>query len=288
MSDQLIKHILFPFDFSLQARQTAAFVGTLAAQCGAKVTLFSVVPPVWDVSLAATGPVEGETVDDWMRDLKARLAQALLEELAGVNVERVVDSGDPALVIADFAHACGVDLVMMPTHGTGPFRSLLLGSVTAKVLHDAKCPVWTAAHAETQKALRLPKTILCALDGTPGNHALLQWAARFGAGVGASLKLLHVVTPISDWLSLPSEQALQDSRRERAAEKIAAIQRAAGVEAPLRVAVGEIAATVTEEARQEGADIVVIGRGSLQSTLGRLRTHALGIIQRAPCPVVSV
>jgi hypothetical protein len=47
----------------------------------------------------------------------------------------------------EFAANHHVDLVMMPTHGVGTFRSFLVGSVTAKVLHDANCPVWTAAHA---------------------------------------------------------------------------------------------------------------------------------------------
>jgi nucleotide-binding universal stress UspA family protein len=36
-------------------------------------------------------------------------------------------------------------LIMMPTRGYAPFRSLLLGSVTAMVLLDAPCPVWTGA-----------------------------------------------------------------------------------------------------------------------------------------------
>jgi nucleotide-binding universal stress UspA family protein len=57
---------------------------------------------------------------------------------------------------------------------------------------------------------------------------------------------------------------------------------------PLRVAVGEVVATITEEARQEGADLIVLGRGALHETLGRLRTHAHEIIQRSPCPVLSV
>ena len=50
----------------------------------------------------------------------------------------------------------------------------------------------------------------------------------------------------------------------------------------------EIVATITEEARQEGADLIVLGRGAMHETLGRLRTHAHGIIQRSPCPVLSV
>jgi len=57
---------------------------------------------------------------------------------------------------------------------------------------------------------------------------------------------------------------------------------------PLRIAIGEIVATITEEARQEGADLIVLGRGAIHETLGRLRTHAHGIIQRSPCPVLSV
>ena len=32
---------------------------------------------------------------------------------------------------------------MMPTHGCGPLRRFLLGSVTAKVLHDVSTAVWT-------------------------------------------------------------------------------------------------------------------------------------------------
>jgi hypothetical protein len=46
----------------------------------------------------------------------------------------------------------GADLIMMPTYGMGSFRRHLIGSVTAKVLHDVACPVWTAAHVETQRA----------------------------------------------------------------------------------------------------------------------------------------
>jgi hypothetical protein len=56
--------------------------------------------------------------------------------------------GDPAREITDYAQEQGADLIMMPTHGYRTFRSLLLGSVTAKVLHDAACPVWTGVHVE--------------------------------------------------------------------------------------------------------------------------------------------
>ena len=57
-------------------------------------------------------------------------------------------SGSFSSIQPKWAKANQIDLIMMPTHGYGRFRALLLGSVTAKVLHDADCPVWTAVHRE--------------------------------------------------------------------------------------------------------------------------------------------
>ena len=34
-----------------------------------------------------------------------------------------------------------------------------------------------------------------------------------------------------------------------------------------------------------GADLLIIGRGLMTSNMGRLRTHAYGIIQASSCPV---
>jgi nucleotide-binding universal stress UspA family protein len=283
-----IKHLLFPFDFSAQSLQVVPFVRAIATRFDAKITLFSVMPPTFDAVPAGVGPRVGDTPAGWIHALQARLDGSLAEELAGFRVDRVTISGDPAFRIAELAHDHGIDLIMMPTHGFGLFRSLLVGSVTAKVLHDVKCPVWTAAHAETQHSREVPKTIVCALDGTPQNASLLKWAADFSAHLGATLKLLHVVGSISDWPSLKTEQALQDQIRQEARARIESMQQSAGVTASLRVAVGEIVKTVAEESRQEDADLLIIGRGTLASPLGRLRTHAYGIIQRSPCPVLSV
>jgi nucleotide-binding universal stress UspA family protein len=283
-----IKHLLFPFDFSAQSLQVLPFVRSLATHFDATITLFSVMPPSFEAVPTGIGPRVGDTPTEWMQALQSRLDQSLGDELAGLRVDRLTIAGDPAFRIAEFAQDRGVDLIMMPTHGLGLFRSLLVGSVTSKVLHDAKCPVWTAAHAETQRAREVPKTIVCALDGTRQTPALLTWAADFSAHLGATLKLLHVVRSITDWPSLMKEQALQDQIRQEARATIESMQQSAGVKASLNVAVGEIAKTVTEEARQEGADLLIVGRGTLASPLGRLRTHAYGIIQQSPCPVLSV
>jgi nucleotide-binding universal stress UspA family protein len=99
---------------------------------------------------------------------------------------------------------------------------------------------------------------------------------------------LHVVGPISDWPALEIERRLQEQVRDQARQRIAAMLLGAGVTDDLRVAVGSIVQTATELARQQQVDLMIIGRGRVAEPFGRLRTHALGIIQRSPCPVLSV
>jgi nucleotide-binding universal stress UspA family protein len=277
------RHILFPIDFSPQINAAIPYVAAFARQLDAKVTLMSVVPPIW----AGRGPIP-EYAADLEISTRARLDRTLTAEVHGLSVERAVRSGEPGEQIVRFAQENAVDLVMMPTHGYGVFRSLLIGSVTAKVLHDAHCPVWTAAHAAEQHARHIPKTMICCVDGTPKSVELMRWAAAFSGYFGATLQLLHVTPPIADWAAFAGDRKLQEEEREMARARIEALRSRAGVEAPMKVAVGPIVAAVAECASEEGADLLIIGRGLLGATLGRLRTHAHGIIQHSPCPVVSV
>ena len=61
-----------------------------------------------------------------------------------------------------------------------------------------------------------------------------------------------------------------------------------GIVARIIVVGGDPAKTVSEIAQCENVNQLVIARGAVAETLGRLRTHAYSIIRSAPCPVVSV
>jgi nucleotide-binding universal stress UspA family protein len=279
-----IKHILFPFDFSARANATVPYVDWMARRFAAKITLLTTLPSAWDFGF--TGP-DPETAD--LQALTEKLQHALVDKFAGLTVDRITLHGDPAMRIVDFAHIKDVGLIMMPTHGWGSFRGLLLGSVTAKVLHDAQCPVWTAAHIETP--LNSPgaiQNIVCAIDDTPGSEELMRWAAAFASSTGARLHLIHSAMSISDWASLKSEQALQEEVRQAALANAEMRRKAAGVDAPLRVVVGDPAEAIRDEALRNNADLVILGRGVLHETLGRLRTNAYAIIRRVPCAALSV
>jgi len=282
-----IRHILFPLDFSAAGMAAIPYLRAFAQQFHSKVSVYSVVPPAWVSPPGIVGPPAVAEPEDLRGALQAQLDQLPLEGLDPAAA-RITALGDPAEMIAEFTRDNAVDLVMIPTHGHGLFRRMLLGSVASKVLHDVHCPVWTAAHAEKQHSHEVPRKILCAVDGSEKSAALARWAADFSAQVGASLEMLHVVRKISDWLDLESEQALQDQVRAESAKRVEGLLQSAGVNAPLRVAVGEIVETITEQAREDGADLIVLGRGAMHEGLGRLRTHAHGIIHRSPCPVLSV
>jgi nucleotide-binding universal stress UspA family protein len=284
-----IKHILFPIDFSDRCCCAVPFVEAMASRFGAKITLLSAVQPFYFAGGDPAMPIVMDP-EELKTDLKARLDQTLIREFAHLRVERIAEIGAPADAITGFAHHEGVDMIMMPSHGYGPFRSLLLGSVTAKVLHDAQCPVWTAAHVEDSPVREhlACRNVLCAVDGTPKSTPLMEWAAQFARDNGASLRLVHVVRGIEGWPERQVNREFEEMMRTEARESVDRMRRAARIEAPLCVAVGDIASAVREEARRHGADLVVIGRGLLHETLGRLRTHAHAIIRQAPCPVISI
>jgi nucleotide-binding universal stress UspA family protein len=178
---------------------------------------------------------------------------------------------------------------MMPTHGYGPFRRFLLGSVTAKVLHDSQCPVWTSAHlSEPSAAPTGYNRVLCALDLTSTSLPLLQWASEFAREQGATLKLVHAIPAAA-----PAGLELEGGRFRAAlfnmaTEELARLQKEAGTSLEITLTAGDVAAVVRQTAEEDRADLVIIGRGVMQAALGRLRTNVYAIIREAACPVLSV
>jgi nucleotide-binding universal stress UspA family protein len=292
-----LSKILFPVEFSPRCQGAARYVEALARQFHSEVILLHVVPAV--TIPYGTPPVlaySGATELDAERteDRRKRLNQFLAGEFEGISVRRVLlHNGDPAERIVTEAAREGCGLIVIPTHGYGPFRRFLLGSVTAKVLHDAKCPVWTGPHLEeagerNSEPVRFGK-ILCAVDHTEDNLEAAHWAARFAADCGASLSLVHVL-PITivrmGGVSFNPEWRANIVREARA--WMCQLQSQIGISSEPLVEIGEVPATVDAVARDFSADLLVIGRGRPHGVHGRLRTNAYAILRQAPCPVAAV
>ncbi|PAU78068.1 universal stress protein [Halomonas salipaludis] len=57
------------------------------------------------------------------------------------HVETHLSKGDPARNILRHAEKLGVDAIVMGSRGLGDFAGLMMGSVSHKVTHSAKCTV---------------------------------------------------------------------------------------------------------------------------------------------------
>ena len=286
------KRILFPVDFSEQCAAVAPAVKAMARQFGSELVVLHVIdlPPAWYGAPDAASWSTLINVDRLRQEGEVALNRFIAEELAGVPVTLELAEGDATQQILERANDDRADLIMMPTHGYGPFRALLLGSITAKVLHDAHCPVWTGVHAE--QILAHPadhwKRMLCALDADRKDLNLLKWAAQFAAEQGAELRLVHAVRGADASLTEDSDPSLHEFLFNIAREEIAKLQAEAGTNFDVCLLGGSVGQAVHKSAVGHDADVILIGRGVMQKKLGRLRSSAYSIIREAPCPVISI
>ena len=277
-----IRRILFPVDFSERAKAVAPFVLSMAQRHKADVVLMNVIqppPPLY----GGINMVYPETFDytESRAIVLGHLEQFGASELPKTEVASVVDVGDPASLIIDYANDNGVDLICLPTHGYGTFRRLLLGSVTAKVLHDAQIPVWTSAHAPeaSHRAHPQPRHVLVAIEPDKNARKTLDAAVAVAKESGATL---DIVTAVSEGVFGPAmaDAQLETLLIEGTRQVLAKLQFEAGTEAGTVIEIGGPAIVVRRTAVSKRADLVVVGRGSAHDSYA--------IIREAPCPVLSV
>jgi nucleotide-binding universal stress UspA family protein len=262
--------ILVPVDFSERAAPAARYAKSLAAHFDSPIVLLHVMPPLELVDIS--GQMTADLSVQREQRLREELDAFLAAELPTPPVTRLVIPGDPAGVIVREAHE-RAGLVVMPTHGYGRVRRFILGSTTAKVLHDADCPVWSGVHLENAPAASIPlRRILCAVDLGPQSSKTLAWAASLAMQFGARLTLMHVALGAADAARVEVERLLSFVHAE--AEPL--------------LETGDPPATICSAAGRLAADVLVIGRGSAAGVFGRLRANAYSIIRQSPCPVVSV
>jgi len=262
-----MKNILVPVVLSGRCGWAARYASSLAKKFGAQLIFLNV------------GEQKNvNSIDEFVE-----------REVGAIRHKAVVIEGDPADRIIELAQEYKTDLIVMSTYNVR-FRPFLIGSVTAKVLHDAECPILTGVHHynDSPQAPDAFRNIVCAIDNAPGCVPLLRWARDLTKALGASLSLVH---------ALPAVDETSDNRGEVEVRRYLVDQAQKGFSArfatePEAVSVnlrgGGIATVVREAALAEHADLVVIGRGHSDRALGRLRSSAYSIIRSSPCPVISV
>ncbi len=290
----LLERILLPVDFSERSAGAARYVEALANKTETEIFLVHVTTPLnYELSaLDVGGTVLNELNADRTAELQEQLDNFAADELKPYRVERHLFEGDPAKRIVEFAHERHISLIVMPTHGYGLFRRFLLGSVTAKVLHDAECPVWTGIHLDQSPSLDKIhfRKIIVAVDVVcvPQGLRAISWGAQMAEREGAEMVIVHAYPSLEGRAGDYFDPNWRTYLTQAANDEIMKMQQKLGTDAELVLESGDPSQVVCNLAATRNADLLVIGRGSAAGVFGRLRANAYSIIRQSPCPVVSV
>jgi nucleotide-binding universal stress UspA family protein len=142
----MTRRILHPSDFSTASSAALAKAIEMAKSSHAELLMAHVLSPF--VPVAGEGYIPPKVYEDivasgraWAKkQLDKRLAQA---RKAGVRAKGFLLEGMAHERIVAFARSKRVDLLVMGTHGRSGIKKLFLGSVAARVVAAASCPVLT-------------------------------------------------------------------------------------------------------------------------------------------------
>jgi nucleotide-binding universal stress UspA family protein len=276
------RKILFPVDYSDPCKAIVPYVSEMQQRFSTELSL---VHAYGAEALAYSSlPIADLQLPEQVRSIsEERLREFARINFPGLKVDVFIEVGEPGAVIENVVRHQGTDLVMLPTHGLSPLRRFLLGSVTAKVLHDLTVPVWTGHHP-----LRVPYTsILAAIDTSDEAEAVIRAAASLAASYQAKLSLAYVLEmpPINMESAFGTHR---DDFMKAADDRIVELKKRAGVSAPHKILDGLVADSIHGEAVHTSADLIVTGRGVVYGAVSRIWSHLYPIIRHAPCPVLSI
>jgi len=84
-------------------------------------------------------PIDSTEFEQSAKTGLERTLRSFANELAGLEVEQVVEQGQPSQVLVEQAE--GAEMLVVGTRGRGGFAGLLLGSVSQQCTHHAQCPI---------------------------------------------------------------------------------------------------------------------------------------------------
>jgi len=137
-----LRDVAVAFDGSPQSRIALREAAALAGAAGARLRLIAAVEPLVFPAFVNVPSGDGyAALVRARRDFLERETEAAAASLpAGIEAEvRVVDGGAIESICRELED--GADLLVVGSRGWGPVRRVLLGSVSARLLHVASCPV---------------------------------------------------------------------------------------------------------------------------------------------------
>jgi nucleotide-binding universal stress UspA family protein len=255
---------------------------------------------VISVADSSTPWITSEVIEELARrtrDLVERAAERLAS--CGLTATSEVFSGDPKIVILDRAGEMGADLLVAGPHGAGDLARFLLGSVAKAIARLAPCSVELVREKAGHRNPASMKLLL-ATDGSDCSLAAVKSVAARPWPEGTEVRVLSAVeyhlpflqaTLEPSFINPSAMEKLREEAMRRAQDAIRTAEEplaAAGLKTSeaLSVLIESPAQAILDEAKQWGADLIVVGshghRGINRLLLGSISE---AVAMHAECSV---
>jgi nucleotide-binding universal stress UspA family protein len=265
-------------------------------------------PSVYEVVEEATeADSPAELRRDYVKDspaveeaqaLAARARERLRNNFPGWEVRAEGLYGSPAHEVIRLADEWGPDLVLVGSHGHTALGRLVLGSVSQKVVTEARTDVRVArGRVEVEPA---PVRIVVGVDGSPGSETAVEAVAARCWPQGSEARVVVVddpllpnpfgrlIPPVTRWIeeSNRGEREWVQKMADAAAKRLLP----AGLTVSSAVVEGDPKRRLVEEAEAWGADCICVGSAGFSNRLERflLGSVSAAVAVRAHCSVEVV
>lgn len=225
--------------------------------------------------------------------LAARAAMRVTKARPAWQVKAEVGIGSPASVILEKADEWKPDLIVLGAHGRSALGRFVFGSVSQKVLHEAKGSV-RVARGQAEEPDR-PVRLLIGFDGSQGAKEAVRavtvrsWPADceirlvYSAWPNLDLSSQPMVGKIADWI------AEEDLRIKKWIDAEVSDLNAAGLRTHAVIKAEEPKQLLLAEAEKWKADCIFVGaRGLSRFERLRLGSVSSAVAARAHCSVEVV
>ncbi|UVT16180.1 MAG: universal stress protein [Nitrospira sp.] len=292
--------ILLATDGSRGAVEAEAYAFALAQSWPAALTVMHVLefPPGLDPESPVNRLYLGEMTKRATHELaklKARTADR------GISVQPKIATGIPSEGVLAAASAEDPDLIVVGTRGKTGLAHVLLGSTAERIIRAAPCPV-LAVRAEgtgeepadqSRRDHAALHRLLVPIDFSDCSLDALEYGAMVAKRLNASVKILHVLEPVSYGLDftlshVETRESIKTVLTKRLSDVVSALT-SAGLASDFLIVGGLPADSILDAATAQGIDVIVMGthgRRGLSRTLFGSVTES--VLRRSSCPVLTV
>lgn len=232
------------------------------------------------------------------REIVKRAQVRLQTNNPGWNIKSETIYGSPAWELVAKADEWKPDLVVVGSHGRTALGRLLLGSVSQRVVTEARCSVRVARGRVEDPGQ--PVRIVLGLDGSPGSDGALREVANRQWPAGSEIRVIVAYDPLIP-LSLgsivpPLAEIVEenDSADQEWAQKMlkhsAEVLRPTGCKIISEMQYGDPKHVLVNSAEEWRADCIFVGSTGFSNRLERfvLGSVSAAVVARAHCSVEVV